>query len=220
MIGRLPGDALPVLAAGAVRALASTLRMAVHGLEHVEPFWAGRRPVIYVVWHGRVLLMPWINTWLRRHHDGRRATVLASLSRDGALAAGYARCFGLPVVRGSSSRGGAGAVRMLVERLREGEDVALVPDGPRGPRHHLQPGAVVLAALTGAPIVPLACGARPARRLASWDEMLVPMPFARCAVVFGAPLAIAREADREIARKDVERALQETTARADRLVSR
>ena len=219
MTGRLRDTALPVVAAGAVRALGATLRMAVHGLEHVQPFWASPRPVIYVVWHGRVLLMPWINAWLRRHHEGRGATVLVSLSRDGALAAVYARCFGLAVVRGSSSRGGGAAVRVLAERLRKGEDVALVPDGPRGPRRQLQPGAVVLAALTRAPIVPLACGARPARRLRSWDEMMVPAPFARCAVVFGAPLAIARDADREIARKDVERALEETTTRADRLVA-
>jgi lysophospholipid acyltransferase (LPLAT)-like uncharacterized protein len=217
--GGVRATALPVLAAGAVRALGATLRMAVHGLEHVQPFWTSHRPVIYVVWHGRVLLMPWINAWLRRHHGGRSATVLVSLSRDGEMAARYARRFGLVVARGSSSRGGVAAVRVLAQTLREGGDVALVPDGPRGPQRRLQPGAVVLAGLTRAPIVPLACGARPARRLGSWDEMLVPAPFARCAVVFGAPLPISPDADRGVACKDVERALEETTAEADRLVA-
>jgi lysophospholipid acyltransferase (LPLAT)-like uncharacterized protein len=163
--------------------------------------------------------MPWINTWLRRHHGLRGVTVLTSRSRDGELAEAYARRFGLDVVRGSSSRGGAVALRALAAALRGGHDVALVPDGPRGPRYRLQPGAVALAALTAAPIVPLACGIRPARRLSTWDEMLVPVPFARCAVVFGAPLMIARDSDRAIARKDVEQALVDVTLMADRLVS-
>jgi hypothetical protein len=209
---------VPVLAALAVRMLASTLRMTARGVDHVAPLWASGRPLIYVMWHVRVLLMPWISAGLRRRHGARRVTVLASRSRDGGLAGAYVHRFGLGVVRGSSSRGGAAGLRALAQVLSSGDDVAVVPDGPRGPRYRLQPGAVVLAALTGAPIVPLAYGARPARRLSTWDEMLVPAPFGRCALVFGAPMTIARHADREAARADVERALLEVTAAADRLV--
>lgn len=208
----------PVLAALAVRMLAPTLRMTACGIDHVRPLWASGRPLIYVVWHGRVLLMPWISVGLRQRHGARRVTVLASRSRDGALAGAYVHRFGLAVVRGSSSRGGAAGLRALAGALSSGEDVALVPDGPRGPRCRLQPGAVALAALTGAPIVPLAYGARPAHRLSTWDEMLVPVPFGRCALVVGTPMTIARHADRERARTDVERALSEVTAAADRLV--
>jgi lysophospholipid acyltransferase (LPLAT)-like uncharacterized protein len=207
------------LVALAVRLLASTLRMSIRGADEVVPFWTSGRPVIYVVWHGRMLLMPWINAWLGRRHGARRVTVLASRSRDGALAGEYARRFGMGVVRGSTSRGGAVALRALAGALARGHDVAVVPDGPRGPRYHLQPGAVALASLTGAPIVPLAYGARPARRLSTWDEMLVPAPFGRCALVFGPPMAIARDADREVARENVERALLAVTAAADQLVS-
>jgi lysophospholipid acyltransferase (LPLAT)-like uncharacterized protein len=210
---------LGVALAAAVATIGPTLRLRVHGLEHVEPFWAAGRPVIYVVWHGRIVLLPWLTGRLRGRHRPRGVTMLASRSGDGALAAACGERFGLRVVRGSSSRGGTAAVRALVQTLRDGSDIALVPDGPRGPREHFQPGAVVLAALTGTPIVPVACAARPARRLASWDQMLLPVPFARCAVVFGAPLGVARDDDREIVRKDAERALAETTARADRLVS-
>jgi lysophospholipid acyltransferase (LPLAT)-like uncharacterized protein len=209
-----------VLVALAVRLLASTLRISIRGIEQVAPFWTSGRPVIYVVWHGRMLLMPWINAWLRRRHGARRVTVLASRSRDGALAGAYARRFGLGVVRGSTSRGGTVALRALVRTLAAGSDVAVVPDGPRGPRHRLQPGAVALASLTGAAIVPVAYGARPACRLATWDEMLLPAPFGHCALVFGAPMAIARDADRAAARTQVERALADVTATADRLVSR
>jgi lysophospholipid acyltransferase (LPLAT)-like uncharacterized protein len=129
------------------------------------------------------------------------------------------RHFGLSVVRGSSSRGGAAALRTLAAAVRAGEDVAVVPDGPRGPREQLQAGLVVLAATTGAPVVPLAFAARPARRLASWDRFLVPWPFARAAVVFGKATTVPRDADRETARAELERALREVTETADRLAA-
>lgn len=209
----------PGLAAGIVRLLGTTLRVRIGGLEAIAPLWAGGHPLIYAVWHGRILMMPWLNAWLRRTRGARPVCVLASRSRDGELVARYVRRFGLDVVRGSSSRGGAHAVRALVATLRAGEDVALVPDGPRGPRHHLGPGVIALAATTGAPVVPLAFAARPARRLRTWDELLIPLPFARCAVVFGPTLTIARDADRERVRRELEQSLIEVTAAADRLVA-
>src|SRR5262249_56511792 len=96
---------------------------------------AGRR-LIYAVWHGRIVMMPWVNVWLRRTRGARRVAVLASRSRDGEIVSRYVARFGLATVRGSSSRGGAGALRQLVAAVRAGQDVALVPDGPRGPHRH------------------------------------------------------------------------------------
>lgn len=212
--------AAPGLAAALVRLLALTLRVRVVGVDRLRVHWAARRPLVYAVWHGRVLMVPWLNAWLRRTLGARRVAVLASRSRDGDIVARYAVRFGLTAVRGSSSRGGAGALRALVGAVRAGEDVGVTPDGPRGPRGRVQPGVVALAALTGAPIVPLAFAARPARVLDTWDRFLVPLPFARCALVFGEPMSIAADADRDVARKEVERALEEITAAADRLVAR
>ncbi len=209
---------LPGLAAVAVRALGATLSLTAEGVEALEPLWAARRPLIYMVWHGRILMVPWLNRHLCRTHGARPARVLASRSRDGELVARWVARFGLPVVRGSSSRGGSDALRALLAAVRGGEDVAVVPDGPRGPRERLQGGVVALAALTGAPVVPLGFAARPARRLASWDRFLVPLPFARAAAVFGKPAVVAREADRESVRADLERVLHEVTESADRLV--
>jgi lysophospholipid acyltransferase (LPLAT)-like uncharacterized protein len=209
----------PPLTAGAVRALGVTLRLESVGLEPLEPLWAARRPLIYAVWHARILMVPWLNARLARTHGARPVRVLASRSRDGELVARWVSRFGLRAVRGSSSRGGAEALRELTAAVRAGEDVAVVPDGPRGPREVLQPGVVVLAALTGAPIVPFGFAARPARRLGSWDRFMVPLPFARAAAVFGKPFAIARDAERETARADLERALREVTESADRLVA-
>jgi lysophospholipid acyltransferase (LPLAT)-like uncharacterized protein len=209
----------PILAAALVRLLGLTLRVRVSGEDQLVPLWRAGRPLIYVVWHGRILLVPWLNAWLRRRRGARAPLVLASRSRDGEIVAQYVRWFGLPVVRGSSSLGGDIALRQLVSAVRNGSDVAVVPDGPRGPHERLQPGVVVLAALTGAPVVPLAVGAQPARRLSSWDRFLVPLPFARCALVFGAGLHVARGSDRARARADLERALADVTARADALAA-
>lgn len=206
------------LAATAVRALGATLRLTESGLPTVEPLWASRQPIIYAVWHGRLLMIPWLNARLSRTRGARRARVLASRSRDGELVARWLARFGLPVVRGSSSRGGAAALRALTAAVRSGEDVAVVPDGPRGPCERLQAGLVVLAATSGAPVIPLGFSARPARRLRSWDRFLVPYPFARAVIVFGRPVHVPRDADRERARVGLEAALREATEAADRLV--
>ena len=208
----------PALAAALVRLLGATLRVRAEGVEALTPAWRDARPLIYCVWHGRILMVPWLNTRLHRSHGARAVSVLASRSRDGALVADYAQRFGLDVVRGSSSRGGVGALRALVAAVRAGRDVALAPDGPRGPRGQLCAGVVALAALTGAPVVPLGFAARPAWRLSTWDAFQIPSPFARAALVFGATTSIDRGADRERARKDIQRSLDDATAAADRLV--
>jgi lysophospholipid acyltransferase (LPLAT)-like uncharacterized protein len=210
---------LPLVAALGVRALGATLSMRIEGVEGLRPLWQAGRPLIYAVWHGRILIVPWLNARLRRTDGARRVRVLASRSRDGDLVAAFVRRFDLDVVRGSSSRGGTAALRELARAVRAGQDVAVVPDGPRGPSCQAQAGIVSLAASTGAPIVPLGVAARPARRLRSWDRFMVPAPFARCAIVFGPPLRVGRHDDREALRATVERALQEATACADRLVA-
>jgi lysophospholipid acyltransferase (LPLAT)-like uncharacterized protein len=210
---------LPLAAALAVRTLGVTLSVRSEGVEAVRPLWRAGRPLIYAVWHGRILIVPWLNARFHRTDGARSVRVLASRSRDGDIVAAFVERFGMGVVRGSSSRGGAAALRELARAVEGGQDVAVVPDGPRGPSCHAQAGIVSLAATTGAPIVPLGVAARPARRLRSWDRFMVPAPFARCAVVFGPAVSVGRGDDREAVRAAVERALQEATDTADRLVS-
>jgi lysophospholipid acyltransferase (LPLAT)-like uncharacterized protein len=218
-VSALASGVLPMVAALAVRALGVTLSVRAEGLEPMRPLWRTGRPLIYAVWHGRILLVPWLNARLRRTDGARDVRVLASRSRDGELIAAFVRRFGLQVVRGSSSRGGVAALRALARALQAGQDVGVVPDGPRGPSCRAQAGIVSLAATTGAPIVPLGVSARPARRLRSWDRFMVPAPFARCAVVFGPAVRVTRDDDREAVRVRVERALEDATAAADRLVA-
>lgn len=209
---------LPPVAAAAVRALGGTLRFTVAGTGELQPLWAQGRPLVYAVWHGQILLAPWLTTRLCRSEGARIPRVLASRSFEGELVSRFARSFGLRAARGSSSRGGARAMRELAAAIAAGEDVAVIPDGPRGPREVAQPGVVMLASLTGAPVVPLAIAARPARRLRSWDRFMVPLPFARAAAVLGPPLEVGRDEDREAARRRVERALGDASAAAGRMV--
>lgn len=209
---------LPGLAAIAVRALGATLSLTAQGVEALEPLWAARRPLIYMVWHGRILMVPWLNRRLCRTHGARPARVLASRSRDGELVARFVGRFGLDVVRGSSSRGGAEALRLLARSIRDGHDVVVVPDGPRGPREMVKAGVVTLARISGAPIVPMALGASAEWRLSSWDEFRIPKPFSRCVLRFGDPIRVPDTADRaaaEASRKDVEAALRALSWRVD-----
>ena len=200
----------PSLGAVAVRFLALTLRVRREE-EAVRPHWRSGAPTIYTAWHGQILLMPHLCGWLK-------ARVLASRSEDGELVARFIARFGLEVVRGSSSRGGAEALRALARLLAEGTGVFVVPDGPKGPKEVVKPGIVMLARLSGAPIVPMALGASREWRLRSWDEFRIPKPFARCVMRFGEPIRIPRKLDRareEAARKEVENALHALTCQVD-----
>ena len=179
------------LGRGALSVLGRSLSVTEVNREIVERLWASRSPIIYAAWHGRLLMVPWLYRHTRPVH------ILASRSRDGEILSRFAESYGFRAVRGSSSRGGPIALRALVKLLRaERAEVAIAPDGPRGPRYVAQAGAVLLAKLGRAPIVPLAYGASRRTVLRSWDEFVVPHPFARAVVVFGDPVIVPEDADR------------------------
>ena len=205
------------LGRGVVRALGASLRVTEVNRGPVDRLWVEDRALIYAVWHGRMLMLPYLYGRIWPVH------VLASRSRDGEVLARFVRGFGLRVVRGSSSRGAATALRTLARLLREQRaKLCIVPDGPRGPRCVAQPGAVLLAKLGRAPVVPIGFGVSRATVLASWDAFVIPHPFARAAVVFGDPLIVPGDANAaalEHYRQSLEAALQRVTLEADRMVS-
>jgi hypothetical protein len=169
--------------------------------------------VVYAFWHGR--------GWLVAGRAGRRGTaVLISLSEDGDVMAQAASRLGLHPVRGSSSRGGREGLAEMARGLAGGRSAAITPDGPRGPRHHAQIGAVVLAARSGKPIVPMGIAARPAWTMKSWDAFQIPRPGARAVVVYGEPIAVPAVEDLEPWRVELEAALNAAEAEADREVMR
>jgi lysophospholipid acyltransferase (LPLAT)-like uncharacterized protein len=200
----------PAVAAWGVRLLGLTLSIR-RDERAVEPLWQAGAPVIYAVWHGQILLLPLL-------YGRRPVCVLASRSRDGELVTRYIGRFGMEAVRGSSSRGGAAAFRHLARWLKQGREVVVVPDGPRGPAEVVKPGIVGLARLSGAAIVPVAVGASSEWRLGSWDGFRIPRPFARCVARFGEPIHVARVVDRraeEAARGEVEAALRALSSSVD-----
>ena len=111
------------------------------------------KAVVALIWHNRML---GLTTAFSRHYPARKgALVLTSASRDGAYLAEFVRNFGVGSVRGSTSRRGSAALLDMVRKLSEGYDVCITPDGPRGPRYSLGPGAVLLAQLCKVPLMPL-----------------------------------------------------------------
>jgi lysophospholipid acyltransferase (LPLAT)-like uncharacterized protein len=121
----------------------------------------------------------------------RGYSVAISRSRDGDLIEATLRGLGYAdAARGSSSRGGSAALLALVRKLEAGTTVSVLVDGPRGPARVSKDGIIALARLTRRPIQPIAFSARPALRLGSWDQSLVPLPFARVVCAFGEPMEV------------------------------
>jgi len=193
------------LGAALVGLLAATWRYRVRGWEHVANAHRLRRPIVYVLWHSRILPLLY-----SRRREG--LAVLISRHADGGHLAQLSERWGYRVVRGSSRRGGEVGLLGLVRHLRDGAEVALTPDGPRGPAERVKPGA--LAAAQHAAAVVIAAGARPSSAwwLRSWDHFCLPKPFATIEVAYSAPFTVAAGKGglrRGIA--DAERALAQVT---------
>ena len=142
---------------------------------------------IAALWHNRLLLISHV---LRKFFPQRPGAGLISASRDGDLIADVTKRFGFDVVRGSSSRMGASALRELGEILASGRDVLITPDGPRGPVYELGPGIVFLAQRTGAPVIPVNMEYSSCWRVKSWDRFIIPKPFSKIRVIIGEPQQI------------------------------
>lgn len=147
------------------------MRASTHG--HACLRGDGRAEVV-VFWHNQILLP---GEFHRRYRPGRAMCGLVSASRDGAWLAALFRELGIDAVRGSSSKRALTATREVVAKLRAGSDVAITPDGPRGPRYHFQPGAALVALLGKCPVLVISFIPERAWRLKSWDRCYVPKPF-------------------------------------------
>ena len=142
---------------------------------------------IAALWHNRLLLISFV---LKKFFPERPGAGLISASRDGEMIADVTRRFGFDVVRGSSSRMGASALRELGDVLASGRDVLITPDGPRGPAYQLGPGIIFLAQKTGAPVVPVNMEYSSCWRVKSWDRFIIPKPFSKVRVIIGPPQQI------------------------------
>jgi len=189
----------------AIRCLAWTWRIEVVRPERWSGLVAARRPYVLLSWHEALLPVLW-------HHRELGIAALVSEARDGQYLAALARLLGYRLIQGSSTRGGARALRGAIRALEAGMSVGLTPDGPRGPRRVVKPGIVVAAGRGGAVIVPVHAEARPAWRAKSWDRFLVPPPFARVRLAYGEPFTLEQDAgERQAGLARVTRELEAAT---------
>lgn len=169
-----------------------------------------RGPALYCFWHNRLALC---TSLYRRYAQPRKPSAgvagMVSASRDGAFLSAIFEAFNVEPVRGSSSRRGPQALLELTTWAERGYDLAITPDGPRGPCYTIQPGVMSLAQLTGLPIVPFSFHLNWKIRAGSWDRFQIPLPFARCDVVVEKPILVPREATDE-QRAELRQKLEQT----------
>lgn len=194
---------------GLIRCLAATIRFE---LEDRSGLFKGalREKIIFSTWHNRLALSLMIyRRYVVRVDPERRLAAMVSASRDGGLLARVLEHFSVEPVRGSSSRRGPQALREMISWSERGYDLAITPDGPRGPCYQVQDGVISTAQLTGLPIMPVSYHLNWKFRPKSWDRFQVPLPFARCRIRTGEIVRVPREAT-ESERETLRQRLEET----------
>lgn len=171
-----------LIIASLIKAISITLRISLDdrcGLSNKE---AGERSVIWAFWHSKVFLMPVV---FHKYFSERQGTVLTSSSRDGQIIVEVMKRFGLNAIRGSTNKSPVKALRESMHYLRSerGGDLAVTPDGPRGPAKVIQPGIIKLAQLANVPIMPISITYDKFIKLKTWDNFQIPLPFCKVDVV-------------------------------------
>lgn len=189
---------VPFLAAHLVKLLAFTLRVQRVDEGPVEALVRSDQRFILAFWHRRLLMMPLAYPFRRKAGDGtaRGVAILSSDSKDGERSAATWRWFGIHAVRGTAGHSGAQALVKMIQAVKQGWDLGITVDGPRGPRQQAKPGVLAVSRKTGAWIVPVCVAYETAWALRTWDALLIPRPFSRVVVRYGAPFRVAPE-DRE-----------------------
>ena len=165
-------------------------------------------PAVYCTWHNRLALsMIAYFGYVKKHNQTQGLAVMVSASKDGGFLSGILECFSVQPVRGSSSRRGPQALLELTGWAERGYDLAITPDGPRGPCYVVQDGVMSLAQLTERPIIPVTYNLGWKFRLRSWDRFQIPLPFSRCEMIYEKPIHVPRDAsdaERESLRRQLE----------------
>ena len=160
---------------------------------HIQNLFAEDKGFILAAFHNRNVFS--FFSWSRFKPKGRKIAPLASASKDGGIAAWAMRGFGQECVRGSTNKKGFNAFKKIMRHLKAGRDVAMTPDGPRGPMYTVPEGVVLAAKMSGAPILPVSYQAKRRKNLNSWDKMIIPYFFSRVNFVYGPPIRIPKDCD-------------------------
>jgi hypothetical protein len=199
----------PWLAFWIIKLLGRTMRLVEIHPEIPRSLWEKGIPAIGAFWHGRLLMMPIA-------YKGKKLSFLVSPHRDGQVVGKALKRFGFHAILGSTIRKGFSGFKQMVKA--HGSDIAIVPDGPRGPRHRVQIGVIELAKLTGRAVVPITFSASKRKIFSTWDQFLLPYPFSKGVFIWGEPIYVDPDGDRaylEERRMLLEKRLNEMTERAD-----
>ncbi len=181
----------------------------------LDKFFETKTPAIICFWHSRLLMLStaWTGPQNKMH-------MLISIHRDGLLIAETMKHFGILTVSGSSSKGGAQALRNLIQLLKNGDWVGITPDGPRGPRFKAKAGIVQIAKLSGCPIIPASYSTTRRKILSSWDRFIFALPFSKGVFIAADPIFVPPTANdketQEILLK-VENSLKQVSNYADKI---
>ena len=173
-----------------IRLIGKTIRFETGGWENFERIEQDGKIPIYAFWHNRIFLATY---YFRR----RRIVVITSQSFDGEYIARFIQRFGYGAVRGSSTRGGVGALIELIRLMKKGLPAGFTVDGPKGPRYVAKTGAILLAKKTGNPVMPFSVETRDHWTIKSWDNLQIPKPFSRAKVFIHEPVYVDQTADDE-----------------------
>lgn len=194
-----------------LRFLAFTSRISVVGGEHYYRLRAEKKPMVILIWHGRILLA----TYFFRN---KNIMPLISPSQDGEIIVRILAKWKYKILRGSSSHSFFDAWKKMKGELLNSGEVIIVPDGPKGPSRKMKPGGVKLACETDAFLIPFSFSASPRKTLKSWDSFLVFPPFSRLVALFGEPIECKKGTSHhelELLRRKVENILNDLDKAAD-----
>ncbi len=206
----------PCMAFWVIRLISATMRKSYVNFEGYRKMLSEGSQIILAFWHGRLFMMPY-------SYPGRGITILVSQSKDGELITRTVKGFRIESVRGSSTRGWFGGIKGLLKSVQEGRDIAITPDGPKGPGMKAQMGIIQIARATGLPIIPMSFGSSKKKTFESWDKFIVPYPFSKGVFICGEPVRVSADAgpfEMEESRACLEGALTDLTDKADNFFSK
>ncbi|PKN14625.1 MAG: hypothetical protein CVU67_04685 [Deltaproteobacteria bacterium HGW-Deltaproteobacteria-24] len=166
---RLKTQILPFVAQILVRIIYFTNKKVFHHPKELKD-----KAYIVAFWHGELLMQPFNYQKLK---PKGKVSAMISEHKDGEAITKTVEYLGIHSIRGSSTRGGTKALIGAIKELKAGDDIAITPDGPRGPRHSVASGIVAISQKTNAKILAFNCKPTKYWQFNSWDKFIVPKPF-------------------------------------------
>lgn len=210
MLKKLKFFLIAHLCSGYIRLVGFTSKIVFLRPEILKDFLSQKKPFIFAFWHNRQFFLGY-----PKMHNG--VSVLVSQSEDGEFIARSVKHLGIKSIRGSSTRGGVKALAEMIRTLKKGGNLAITPDGPKGPVFEVQPGVVHIAQKTGAAIIPLCCSYARKKIFNSWDLYQIPSPFNSIVVGYGTPIYLSEDEPLETASQKIKKALDTLTGETDLL---